>query len=82
MPLRSLVGEGRAMKSLRGRLSRLERQVGRPPTAQDIQKMSAAELFRLAGLPPDPGWEEIDALIAALKEDLGRAAPSMLAGNP
>jgi hypothetical protein len=66
------------MNGLRGRLRRLERQLGRPPFTLDIENMSDAELFRLARLPPHPSQEQIDALIAALEEDIARTAPGLL----
>jgi hypothetical protein len=69
------------MRSMRARLERLERQVGRPPTVQELNAMSDAELFDLAGLPPHPSPEEIDALIAALEENLARTASGGLSGN-
>jgi hypothetical protein len=69
------------MNGLRGRLRRLERQVGRPPFTLDLENMSDAELFRLAGLPPSPSQQEIHALIAALEEDLAQTAPSLEVGK-
>jgi uncharacterized small protein (DUF1192 family) len=70
------------MRSLRARLERLERQVGRPPFVLDIKNMSRAEILDLIGLPPNPSREELDERIAALEEEIVRQAPGGLPPNP
>jgi hypothetical protein len=68
------------MKNFQHRLRRLERQAGQA-FERRLATMSQAEFFALAGLPPQPTREQIDAVIAEMEADLARTVPHYRMGS-